>query len=70
MRYRALPVLLFSAAALCGCREGVLDPKGPVAEAERLMMTNSLAIMLVVVVPVIVPGICLVVSGGQPACDA
>jgi hypothetical protein len=35
-------------------RAGVLDPKGPIAAAERLLMTNSLAIMLVVVVPVIV----------------
>src|SRR5216684_5889513 len=54
MRYRALLALLFCAPALCGCTEGVLDPKGPIAEAERLLMTNSLAIMLVVVVPVIV----------------
>jgi len=53
MRYRALPALLFSAATLCGCSEGVLDPKGPIAAAERLLLINSLAIMLVVVVPVI-----------------
>ncbi|HYU12099.1 MAG TPA: ubiquinol oxidase subunit II [Stellaceae bacterium] len=39
---------------LCGCTEGVLDPKGPIAEAERLLLINSTAIMLVVVVPVIV----------------
>jgi cytochrome o ubiquinol oxidase subunit 2 len=31
-----------------------LDPKGPVASAERLLLINSTAIMLVVVVPVIV----------------
>src|SRR6202035_5648836 len=54
MRYRALLALLFCAPVLCGCTEGVLDPKGPIATAERLLMTNSLAIMLVVVVPVIV----------------
>ena len=54
MRYRALLALLFCAPALGGCTEGVLDPKGPIAAAERLLMTNSLAIMLVVVVPVIV----------------
>ena len=53
MRYRALPVLLFSAPTLCGCTEGVLDPKGPIAAAERLLLINSTAIMLVVVVPVI-----------------
>lgn len=32
---------------------GVLDPKGPVASAERLLLINTTAIMLVVVVPVI-----------------
>src|SRR2546430_3214244 len=33
---------------------GVLDPQGPIAAAERLVLINSLAIMLVVVVPVII----------------
>jgi cytochrome o ubiquinol oxidase subunit 2 len=33
---------------------GVLDPQGPIAAAERLLLINSTAIMLVVVVPVIV----------------
>jgi cytochrome o ubiquinol oxidase subunit 2 len=33
---------------------GVLDPKGPVSQAERLILLNSTVIMLVVVVPVIV----------------
>ena len=33
---------------------GVLDPRGPIAEAERLLLINSTAIMMVVVVPVIV----------------
>jgi cytochrome o ubiquinol oxidase subunit 2 len=33
---------------------GVMDPKGPIASAERLLLINSTAIMLVVVVPVIV----------------
>ena len=37
------------------CRAGgVLDPQGPVASAERLILLNATAIMLVVVVPVIV----------------
>jgi cytochrome o ubiquinol oxidase subunit 2 len=37
------------------CRgEGVLDPQGPVASAERLILFNATAIMLVVVVPVII----------------
>ena len=44
------------AACLAGsCRgAGVLDPQGPVAAAERLILLNATAIMLVVVVPVIV----------------
>ena len=33
---------------------GLLDPQGPIASAERLLLINSTAIMLVVVVPVIV----------------
>ena len=47
-------------AVLCGvpfvgsCKPaGVLDPQGPIAAAERLLLINSTAIMLVVVVPVI-----------------
>jgi len=36
------------------CRgEGVLDPHGPVAAAERLILLNATTIMLVVVIPVI-----------------
>jgi cytochrome o ubiquinol oxidase subunit II len=33
---------------------GILDPQGPIAFAERLLLINATAIMLVVVVPVIV----------------
>jgi cytochrome o ubiquinol oxidase subunit II len=40
---------------LASCqRAGVLDPRGPIASSERLLLINSTAIMLVVVVPVIV----------------
>src|SRR5580700_4120360 len=53
MRHRALAVLLIGAATLGGCSEGVLDPKGPVAAAERLILFNSLGIMLAIVVPTI-----------------
>jgi cytochrome o ubiquinol oxidase subunit II len=39
---------------LASCQQtGLLDPQGPVASAERLLLMNSTAIMLVVVVPVI-----------------
>ena len=54
MRYATLALALVSATALGGCSEGVLDPQGPIASAERLLLINSTAIMLVVVVPVIV----------------
>src|SRR5258708_14656709 len=37
----------------CGAA-GVLDPQGPIAAAQRLILVNATAIMLVVVVPVIV----------------
>ena len=42
---------LIGAAMLSGCNEGVLDPKGPVAAAERLILFNSLGIMLAIVIP-------------------
>jgi cytochrome o ubiquinol oxidase subunit II len=53
MRYRLLGVLLIGAAALGGCTEGVLDPRGPVASAERQILFNSLGIMLAIVIPTI-----------------
>src|SRR5215831_18787611 len=53
MQHVALAILLIGTAALGGCSEGVLDPKGPVAAAERLVMFNSTAIMLAIVIPTI-----------------
>jgi len=38
---------------LSGCSEGVLDPQGPVADAERQILFNSLGIMLAIVIPTI-----------------
>jgi cytochrome o ubiquinol oxidase subunit 2 len=54
MRNRVLPVVLIIAATLGGCTEGVLDPQGPVAAAERQILFNSLGIMLAIVIPTIV----------------
>jgi cytochrome o ubiquinol oxidase subunit II len=55
MRCAALAPVLIGAAALGACsRQGVLDPQGPIAAAQRLLLINSTAIMLVVVVPVII----------------
>jgi len=54
MRCRGSAVLSVGVAALGGCSEGVLDPQGPIASAEWLLLLNATAIMLVVVVPVII----------------
>ncbi len=54
MRYVLLAVVLIGAAMLGGCNEGVLDPKGPIASANRQILLNSLGIMLAIVIPVIV----------------
>jgi len=54
MRYGLLAVILVGAATLGGCTEGVLDPKGPIALAERQILLNALGIMLAIVIPVIV----------------
>ena len=48
-----LPLAALAIATLGGCSEGVLDPKGPVAEAERQILFNSLGIMLAIVIPTI-----------------
>jgi cytochrome o ubiquinol oxidase subunit 2 len=54
MRYGLLAVVLIGPAMLGGCSEGVLDPKGPIAAADRQIMLNSLGIMLAIVIPVII----------------
>src|SRR6202451_2295819 len=49
--FAALPAVCLIAS----CRSaGVLDPEGPISAAERLILLNATAIMLVVVLPVIV----------------
>jgi cytochrome o ubiquinol oxidase subunit 2 len=53
MRYGLLAGVLISAATLGGCSEGVLDPKGPIAVAEWQILSNSLGIMLAIVIPTI-----------------
>ena len=51
MRYFPIAIVLISTAMLGGCSEGVLDPQGPVAAAERQIMFNSTGIMLAIVIP-------------------
>src|SRR5262249_6797792 len=47
--------VLGAAFLVASCqRAGVLDPQGPIASSQRLLLINSTAIMLVVVIPVIV----------------
>jgi len=41
-------------AMLASCRQGVLDPSGPVGQAERVILYDATTIMLAVVVPVII----------------
>lgn len=52
MRYGSFTLLLLAAAMLGGCDGGVLDPKGPIALAERQILFNATGIMLAIVVPV------------------
>jgi cytochrome o ubiquinol oxidase subunit II len=53
MRYLFLFAVLICTTTFCGCSEGVLDPKGPIAIAERQILFNSLGIMLAIVIPTI-----------------
>lgn len=46
-------ILAIGTAGMACRADGVLDPRGPVAAAERLILINATGIMLVVVVPVI-----------------
>jgi heme/copper-type cytochrome/quinol oxidase subunit 2 len=48
--WRNLAFGFFLALPLAGC-SGVLDPRGPVGVSEKLILLDSLAIMLVIVVP-------------------
>ena len=48
----AKPALLLAAClALSACDRGILDPVGPVGQAEKMILINSTAIMLAIVIP-------------------
>jgi cytochrome o ubiquinol oxidase subunit 2 len=51
---RGVTLLLIAAVTLGGCSQGVLDPHGPIASAERQILFNSLGIMLAIVIPTII----------------
>ena len=49
-RFLPLPATLL----LAGCHAALLDPKGPIGEAERSVLFTATGLMLIVVIPVIV----------------
>ena len=49
--FRHMP--LAAVLPLCGCQPGVLSPRGPVGLAERMILLDSLVIMLAIVIPTI-----------------
>ena len=46
--------LLSCCLTVASCRDGVLDPQGPVGRAERVILGDATAIMLAVIIPVII----------------
>jgi cytochrome o ubiquinol oxidase subunit 2 len=52
-RLTAWTALGVAATALGGCAPALLNPQGPVGAAEKLILLDSLAIMLAIVIPVI-----------------
>ena len=51
--FRRLLLPVAASALLAGCGNGVLNPEGPIGAAERMILFNSLAIMLAIVIPTI-----------------
>jgi cytochrome o ubiquinol oxidase subunit II len=49
-----LVIVALCGSLLAGCEGGVLDPQGPVGAGNRQILLNSLAVMLVIVVPTII----------------
>ena len=64
-----ISMLVLLSGTLSGCERGLLNPAGPVSGAERVIMLDSLAIMLAIVVPTIRlhTGVRLVVSRHESA---
>lgn len=48
------PLWIGLIATLSGCAGGVLDPQGPIGAGNRAILLNSLAVMLVIVIPTLV----------------
>jgi cytochrome o ubiquinol oxidase subunit 2 len=43
-----------AAVLTAGCNRGILDPVGPVAQAEKTILINSTAIMLAIIIPTMI----------------
>jgi cytochrome o ubiquinol oxidase subunit II len=48
-----LSPMLMASSAMTGCKEGILDPRGPIGVQEKLLLYDATVIMLSVVIPVI-----------------
>jgi cytochrome o ubiquinol oxidase subunit 2 len=55
-RYRVARsgLVLIVSSAIASCKEGVLDPRGPIGVQERLLLYDATVIMLAVIAPVLV----------------
>ena len=53
-KWTPLTSIVCGSALLTSCREGPLDPHGPIGQAERVILYDATGIMLAVVIPVIV----------------
>ena len=52
-RLTGCALYLFLLPLLCGCSDNILAPIGPVGEGERIILLDSMAVMLAIVVPTI-----------------
>jgi len=48
-----LAICIAAALVLTGCHSAVLDPQGPIGQADKTILIDSLAIMLAIVVPTV-----------------
>ena len=46
--------MLDPALTLSACNRGILDPVGPVGQAEKTILINSTAIMLAIIIPTMI----------------
>jgi cytochrome o ubiquinol oxidase subunit 2 len=53
-RFLAMASIAVASFALAACHRAVLDPRGPIGQADKTILIDSLAIMLAIVVPTII----------------